>query len=443
MDYEKLQDPQTKVIISTSPTGLGHIRVTKALIDGLIDKKKPEIIGISDTTIALMYRIISTNYFLRRIFEFGQNDPLTEKILTDLMRMYQQSHIKSTINEITRIIENDGEIKQIVFVSTHPMIGSKIQKIIEKKIFDIPTFHTVIVTDDSPQRFWMVPSDCIFVPSNQTKDKLETLCKENNINCKEILVAPYPINPKYRTELEPHVLFNKQEQLDPDNPQRARICIPISGAAVQLDFYMSVVQELIDPQDIQDYREFTFSVITREGNFTTPFINYFRHNDQVVFHIGANDLQTVELYDELYEQLNPPSLEITKPSEQCFKVLTGPQTMGGPIILLTDPVGRQEQDNLKYLERFGFMPNMQVHEILYKEMRTDRKSSIISLLEQAPHWRALKLPSDPIYAAQFIRGCFSNGIFQAMQNYKKYTETNELSPNGVETIWSTINAMIQ
>jgi hypothetical protein len=442
MQIEKLTHQEVKVVLGTSPTGLGHIRVTKALLDGLPENIQPEVIGIDDATVSFLYHIISTNIYLRSFFEFTQTNPIAEKLTTMILRHSQASDLKPTIKSLQKIIDNNPEIKKIVFVSTHPAIATKIQKIIKKKIFKIPILHTVIVTDDSPQRFWMIPADRLVVPSRDTLRKMKQQFQEDRTNYANIIVAPYPINPKYKRVLESHVLFNKQEQLDPDNPQRARVCIPISGAAVQLEFYKSVVEELTCESSSHEGREFTFSIITREGNFTQPFVDYFRNNSQVLFHIGANDLQTVQLYDELYEQLNPPTLEITKPSEQCFKVLTGPNTAGGPILLLTDPVGRQEHDNLKYLERFGFMPSSSTHEKLYQKLLSERKSEVMDFIPQARTWRALKLPSDPYEACKFIIACFQCGIFQAMQNFIGYTTTDEIAPNGVDIIWNEINSII-
>ncbi|MDQ3239519.1 MAG: hypothetical protein M3P33_03270, partial [bacterium] len=123
---------------------------------------------------------------------------------------------------------------------------------------------------------------------------------------------------------------------------------------------------------------------------------------------------------------------------QCFKVLTEPNTIGGPILLLTDPVGRQEQDNLNYLERFNFMPTQEDHEILNDALTNNNTDQILKFVAKAHHWRALKLPTDPRRATQFITKSLKVGLFQAMQNYKGYTKTPELSPNGVKQIWDTL-----
>ncbi|MDQ3239351.1 MAG: hypothetical protein M3P33_02395, partial [bacterium] len=259
-----------KIIISTSPTGLGHIRVMNALLEGLPKEIKPSIIGIQDNLTSFIYRIISTNATLRKCFEFIQNNPLAENLTSQIIRSFQIINLSNTIAEIKNILDSDDEISDIIYVSTHPMIGNKIQKIIDKQYFDIPSTHALIVTDDSPQRFWVLNSDYIITPSEKTKNKLQKLCTDCNFNPK-IIVKPYPINPKYLKKLPPHVLYNKLEQIEPDNPQKLRICIPISGAAVQLDFYQVLIEQLLITIPHNNLNEFTFSIITKEGNFTRPF----------------------------------------------------------------------------------------------------------------------------------------------------------------------------
>jgi hypothetical protein len=353
--------------------------------------------------------------------------------------MHQGSNLKKLHDEIQGVIDKTPGIKKLVIVSTHAFIGDKIQKLIQQEKFSVPIFHALIVTDDSAQRFWMVPADITFVPSYKTKKDMETLYTRDHLPIPQLHVAPYPINPHLIENLDAHVLFNKIEQLDPTNPQRARICIPVSGAAVQLDYYKIMLEDLTCPETTENCREFTFSVITREGNYTRPFIHYFRNNPQIIFHIGANDVQTVELYDQLYEQLSPPAIEITKPSEQCFKVLTTPNTKGGPLLLLTEPVGRQEYDNLDYLERFGFLPSEKIHRELYEKLSTTTRINITDPpFAFARHWRALKLPSDPHQGTKIIMNGLRSGLFLQMQNYQGYTKTEELAPNGVAKIWSKI-----
>ncbi len=427
----------SQIIITTAPTGLGHIRVTNALLAALPEEKAASVIGIQDEAISFTYHLISTNYYLRKILEFTQTNTLAEKIVTPLLTIMQTQKLNETARQIQEIIKINNP-SRLIIVSTHAFIAQKIARIIQNNLLPIPAFHAVVVTDDSPQRFWMVESDCIFVPSINTKVRLEKLFAQDKKPVPPLIVAPYPINPKYCQKLASPVLYNKIEQLTPDNPQQARVCIPVSGAAVQLDFYKDLINSLTCPDTENEYCEFKFSVVTREGNYTRPFINYFRNNPKVTFHIGANDFQTVKLYDRLYEQLNPPSLEITKPSEQCFKVLTAPDTLGGPILLLTEPVGRQEYDNLEYLKRFNFLPDFKTQTRLNEKLCSENKITDCSDFPEAHSWRALCLPATPDQAAQFIINALTSGIFMAMQKYKGYTKTEELSPNGARVIWDTI-----
>jgi len=423
------------IIITTVPTGLGHIRVTNAILKGLPLTQNATIIGIKDPTTALFYRIISTNFYLRKILEFTQTNPVAEKITNDIISFLQTQDTKDTEQKLVQTINPDYPT---IVVSTHAFIAHKIQKIINSRKFKKPIFHAVIVTDDSPQRFWMIDANIIFVPSQNTKQQLLQKYKEDNHKAPNIEVVPYPINPEFCLKLRTEILYNKIEQLEPDNPQKARVCIPVSGAAVQLDFYKTLIEKLLQEQTQKNSTQFTFSVVTREGNYTKPFIDYFRENNNISFHIGANDEQTVELYDQLYSQLNPPSLEITKPSEQCFKVLTTPDTLGGPIILLTEPVGRQEYDNLNYLERNGFLPTEKTTALLLQAFQNNNLHTIQTYVSYASSWRAIRLPKSPQEASEFIIGCHAFGIFIAMQNYKNHKTDPSLTPNGVREIWKKI-----
>ncbi|MDQ3099693.1 MAG: hypothetical protein M3Q44_08165 [bacterium] len=427
----------SSIIITTAPTGLGHIRVTNALLAGLPKGTSAHVLGIQDESISFTYHLISTNYYLRKVLEFTQTNTTAEKIVTPILNYIQTRKINDTVKDIEKIIEADKPDK-LVIVSTHAFIAQKIARIVRHKLVNIPIYHAVIVTDDSPQRFWMVDADNIFVPSTQTKSKLEELFREESRQLPSIEVVPYPINPKYCQLLDPSILYNKTEQLTPENPQKARICIPVSGAAVQLDFYKTLIDELTSEEIKKESREFKFSVVTKEGNYTKPFIDYLRNNSEVVFHIGVNDFQTVQIYDRLYEQLNPPALEITKPSEQCFKVLTTPDTIGGPILLLTEPVGRQEYDNLAYLKRFKFLPDDETHQRLFYTLCHENQQLNLNEYPQANTWRALCLPIDPIEATRFIINGLKSGLFLAMQNYKKHAESVEISPSGVVRIWEKV-----
>jgi hypothetical protein len=425
------------IILTTVPTGLGHIRVTKALILGLPIGTPTKILGIRDETTSLFYRIISTNFYLRKTLEFIQTNPIAEKNVNSLMTFIQEHNTKEARKELQRIIDSNPDYPTII-ISTHAFIAHKIQKIINTQKFKRPVLHAVIVTDDSPQRFWMINSDLLFVPSHNTKNVFLKLYKSDNHKPPQIEVVPYPISPQFCRQLSPQVLYNKIEQLDPENPQKARICIPVSGAAVQLEYYKVLIEELLCDETKKECNEFNFSVVTREGNYTKSFIEYFRDTPGISFHIGANDEQTVELYDELYYQLNPPSLEITKPSEQSFKVLTSPETIGGPIMLLTEPVGRQEYDNLNFLERHGFIPSETTTKTLLQAIENNNTHLLLTYKSYASSWRGLRLPTDPYQATNFIIGCHKHGIFASMQNYKNYKTTEYLSPNGVAAIWNKI-----
>ena len=434
MYHKRMLSSDTLIIFTTSPTGLGHIRVTNALIKGLPKELPYHTIGINDSVIEGFYRLISTNWLLRETMEYFQTNQTAEKLQTQLFTWYEHNNTSCTTTELQNIIKANPQTKKVVIISTHAQLARRIQKIIEQKIIQIPIFHTVIVTDDSPQRLWAVCSSLVIVPSHKTLQELTKTFVCDRLHKGEIIVAPYPINPKLTEELSESSLTDRRKQLCATCEESTRICIPISGAAVQLKYLQTLITSLIE-QNGSKIR-FSFDIITKEAPYTTNFIHTIKQNPEVTIHKSQTNTKTVEIYDQLYESTHPPSIEITKPSEQCFKVLTSPKTKGGVLLLLTQPVGRQEYDNLNYLERNGFLPTKDFHTRLWKTMESD-----ITMLDYKPlsAYRALMLPSDPKRTANLIKLCLQNKVFEAMYDYTGYEENYQLSPHGVERIWQLIS----
>ena len=59
-----LTNPQTLVIFTTSPAGLGHLRVTDALLEGLPKDAKSFILGAIDPHITYLHRLSSQNFWI-------------------------------------------------------------------------------------------------------------------------------------------------------------------------------------------------------------------------------------------------------------------------------------------------------------------------------------------------------------------------------------------
>ena len=132
------------------------------------------------------------------------------------------------------------------------------------------------------------------------------------------------------------------------------------------------------------------------------------------------------------------SLEITKPSEQCIKTLFHPKQRGGVILLLTEPVGKQEYDNLDYLRRNKLIPSDSEHQRLYMyaEEKVEFSDPVRKALQKrAEKWRGLRLPDEEKLAVTFINWCLQNGLFAAM------LECEKENARGVEKFWGTIDSL--
>lgn len=424
---------ETIIVFTTSPTGLGHIRVTNALINWLPPETPYHIIGIKDPAIEGVYRLMSQNWILRELMEFFQTNETAEKLQTNFFTWYEYKNIARTLLEINQIIKQNSDAKKMVIVSTHAQLARRIQKMIDSNLIPIPTFHTVIVTDDSPQRLWAACTSLVIVPSQKTLQKLSELFVCDKLHKGEIVVAPYPINPEFTKELNESGKRDRAEQLCAQCPESTRICVPISGAAVQLEYMQTLIDSLVKKNG-KEIR-FSFDIVTKKAPYTEDFIRNIKKYPEVTLLQGETNTQTVEMYDSLYNSPHPPSIEITKPSEQCFKVQANPKMKGGVIVLLTQPVGRQEYDNLDYLERNGFLPTKDQHTELWNQLEYNDPRLDITHFKR---YRALMLPSNPKRAALLIKNCLEKSIFDAMYNYEQYEESYQLSPFGVEKIWHLI-----
>jgi hypothetical protein len=157
---------------------------------------------------------------------------------------------------------------------------------------------------------------------------------------------------------------------------------------------------------------------------------------------STHDRSTVDNYEQVYKQ-QVVSLEITKPSEQAFKALATPSQRGGAILLFSQPIGRQEYDNLHFLRNHGMMPSKHIHELLWQYAEKQTVIHEYELLEDSHQWRALRLPDTPQKASQFILWCHTQGIFSRMIRYKRKNKGTETDANGVEQFWSTVSMLMQ
>lgn len=65
MSLAALSKKSTLVILAYSPTGLGHLRVTNALYEGLPKDISPILLGAQDKTTGNLHRFVSAHPFLK------------------------------------------------------------------------------------------------------------------------------------------------------------------------------------------------------------------------------------------------------------------------------------------------------------------------------------------------------------------------------------------
>lgn len=419
----------TLLVFTTTPAGLGHIRVMDAIKDGMPVHMVTVDLGVSDIKANRIHDLGSRVKPFVKLTEFYQTNPTAEFIVTAFYTNFLKRHTGTIAENFRVIAKTHGEYKKWVVISTHFALAYTVSSAKEKieKELGIKIYLCVIVTDDSPQKIWAVNgANIIFVPSEETKKKLSNYLPDSE---KGVLKAiPFPIAPRLTQSLSASEFEFVANQLNPANSNsHTQIEIPISGAAVQLNFMEKFIEILC-----RDNYEFT--VIGQESMLTKTFFENMQKLPRVQLSIGTDPWQTVKFYESLFYQPNRPSIEITKPSEQAFKALLNPRQRGGVILLLTTPIGRQEFDNLNFLIRNGLMPTDEENKQMYKF--EDLRGWIV----KAKNWRAIRLPEKAEEAAAFVQKLKKSGILYSMLN-AVIPQKAELQDNGVTKIWEEIGKL--
>ena len=430
--------PNTLVVFTSSPTGLGHIRVMNALIGGLPPGSTYKIVGVKDVNAAKIHALGSRIKILEKLTEFVQYNPTLESIVTKIYQIFFSSRTKKLTEELVKIREEYPDIDNWIVVSTHFALAYPVVTIKKtfKKRFGINIYNILTVTDDSPQRIWAANgTNIIFTPSNLTEQAIRDFLPKDTQTSVE--TVSFPVSPRLTQTLSDEELTFVENQLDPAMNIPLHLSIPVSGAAVQLDFLESLIKELTKGQ-------FVCTVIGQITPFTTTFFEHLKNIPRAQISAGNSANMTVKLYESAFYQKSRPAVEVTKPSEQTFKAILKPSERGGVIMLLTDPVGRQEHDNFHFLLRHLLVPDRDEELILdrylLKGIATTEEKNMLHY--KASHWRALKLPSDPMLASTFIKRAKQEGILHTMLAYVPETK-RDLTSDGVAQIWSATIEMVK
>lgn len=433
-----LQSPSTLVIFATAPTGLGHLRVSDALSHGL--STTPAILlGAQDRNADTFYRYISNNHLSSFVMNWAQNGSLSYHFM-HMGRRFLHSNTTHLYHQVVRILGEQLVVPQtIILIATHNTIAHQLGAIKEKltKETKASILLVVQVTDDSPQPFWYVPeADLITVPSEHTKTSLQDIARKMKLGNAEIAVTAYPISPLLTTPLTAKQIQERRNQLSPTHTNTIAVSVPLSGAAVGTSYTSSLLSHLHTTS-----KRYHFHLVAKEAPFTKPFLTKLERRSYITLSLATHDRTTISNYETLFEQ-TVLSLEITKPSEQSFKVLATPKQRGGVILLFSKPYGQQEHDNIAFFRRHHIIPSVKEQEALWHYAQTNQTDSFPLFAKTLQHWRGLCLPDDPKQAAQFITWCQTQNIFQEMGKFVQPSNAKELQPNGVEQFWTKVERLM-
>ena len=331
------------LIFTYAPAGLGHLRVTDALVESRSHKYPYIMLGSYDKYITSIHRFFSTNAIAKWIFVASQYG-LFEDIFTFFYRSLLIMTSGELYRQIKEIVERRKDIDDVWVIATHFGMAHQLGAIKEKLIKETgKTIRLIVqVTDDTSQHIWCVRgANLTFVPSMDTKKKLEIYSNNHNMNL-DFEVSAYPISPILTKKLEGLNLRSKAFLSDTD---KINVAVPISGAAVGLTFISTLISSVIKKSN-----RFVFWVLVKKSVYTSIFLSTLSKMENVNLITGRNDNEMINLYELLYQD-NLMHLEITKPSEQAFKAILSPALVGGSTILFASPVGRQEYENIDFLVR--------------------------------------------------------------------------------------------
>lgn len=432
MSDSALTNPDLVIVLAQALTGLGHLRVTHALYHGLPPGAHAVMLSSQDTSINYMHKIMSVNPVLRSVMEFTQSG-WAEDAFTIVARKYFRQKTKLLEEQLQTILEqNVTKPKTLLVVSTHLNLGHQLAAMKEEfeRKNGVKVVLVVVVTDDSPQHLWAVGgADLVFVPSEYCKRQLELYHKTQlNLPDTKYVVAPYLVSPNLGINLTDAQFRRRQQELDPTRLASIHMSIPISGAAVQLTYFDKLIHELDRLTD-----RMTYHIISQQSPATRDFLGRMIGKGHIKLHVSSSHREVVYLYEKVYED-EVIGLEITKPSEQSFKALFSPHRRGGSILLFSDPVGRQEWDNVRFLTRHGLLPNAEDQRTLWRDAVGNRIPGETIRL-RARSWRGVRLPTHSLASAKFIWWCLEKGIFATMMRFSGYQDNPELSCRGTEIFW--------
>lgn len=440
---QAIEKQEVMLVFTYAPAGLGHLRVTDALYDGLPKNTNAVILGSHDKRIALWHRWLSITAPTRFLMERFQTGRL-ERLMTFVYRGVLRQQTGLIYSQMLTLLDQTLQKPSLVLiVATHFGLAHQLAEIKERleRERELKIFLVVQVTDDSPQKIWYVEgADLILVPSHLTREALLSFAKLERMKETEVVVLPYPVNMKMEKELSKTELEERKAQVDIEGEGEIKVMVPISGAAVGFGKIARLIKEL----RLKSTR-FKFKVVSRYAIYTQPYIDTILGLSYVDTELSTSDREVVNKYDEVYQN-EVIGLEITKPSEQTFKILMETNKRGGAVMCFMPPVGRQEWDNVAFLRRHELLPNQEEEIELWALAEADVQMGG-ELREKwhrrALHWRGVRLPDEPVKAASFIWWCLREGLFKQIVGNKTLVSKKdkfigELGEDGVVKFWQLV-----
>lgn len=434
---ESLARSDVLLVFTYAPAGLGHLRVTDALHDGLPSGIHSVLLGTDDTRITYWHRLMSVNPFVRRVMEWFQKEKQEQWF--DGLYIWALKHFtKHLYRQMEHLIVQQWHDKKImVVVSTHFGLAHQISKIkrrLEKNL-NIQLVLVVQVTDATSMKIWYVEgADLICVPSEKVKTELVQYARNKGLTKTDVVVLPYPVGKTLAMKLTNEEYTQRRQQYNKDANVKVKVVIPISGAAVGMSYYDRLISKLVRISD-----RFRMYLVISNTMHTRSFINKMKARSYMSVIEHDSDKDVVDSYETLYQQ-EVIALEIVKPSEQSFKALLAPDQRGGSILLLTQAIGKQEQDNLEFLSDHKLLPNAEDQEKLYRYALEGRLPA-----DMECQWKALRLTNDPDKDATIIHWCINVGVFEKMAARRETTvpKNHELASNGVQQFWEKVDDLVK
>lgn len=401
------------VVMAQALQGLGHLRVSDAISHGLPKEVTPLFLTSRDPVLAYSHKIVSTHVVFRALHEWVQHG-WPEELFTRWYRWSLRKNTSELEHHLTELLASQKrQPTTLLVVATHFGLGHQFAQLKSRweKAHGSRMIVVVVVTDDTPLHLWAVDgADAIIVPSVHTKHALETYHQHQRLPPTTYIVLPYMVSPRLIKPLSAEQVQNRRDQLDPRSKSRIRVSVPVSGAAVQLTYLSRLIYTLHAGNS-----RFFFHIVSRDMPSAQTFLKEMTSLPYVDVKQSRDDHQVVDLYEQVYEQ-EVIAFEITKPSEQAFKALIPPTALGGSILLFSDPVGKQERDNLAFLTR---------HHLIDEDGDAQRA-------------RGLRLPDGVATSSRCILDALTSGRFAQMVQFRGYDNHPELSAGGVAQFWQWV-----